>query len=296
LACPAQAAENSLRTEQDASTVSVFVGERPVLQYRYGDELFKPYVSQLYSPGGVQILRDSPSDHKHHHALMFAVGVGGVDFWSEKPDCGRQKGRAPSRWKPSVRSGAAAAGLVHELTWVGPGSNKAILVERRTIEVSTPTNAPAATLATWRSTLEVPKGKDAVTLSGAHYFGLGMRFVTAMDECGRFFHSEGGKPGDVVRGSERLTAAKWCAYTASADGKPVTVALFDHPSNPRHPARMFTMCPFAYLSATLNLWKEPMTLRADHPLELCYGAALWDGQIEPAVVDTAYQRWAESTR
>ncbi len=95
-------------------------------------------------------------------------------------------------------------------------------------------------------------------LDGHHYYGLGMRFLTSMDSGGRFFNSSK-QPGEVVRGSERLVAAKWCAYTAKADGKPVTVAIFDHPSNPRHPNKMFTMTPpFAYLSATLNLWKEPL--------------------------------------
>ena len=63
--------------------VSVFDGDRPVLRYRYADVPMKPYVDQLFSPAGVQVLRDSPHDHKHHHALMFATAVDGVDFWSE---------------------------------------------------------------------------------------------------------------------------------------------------------------------------------------------------------------------
>ena len=46
--------------------------------------------------------------------------------------------------------------------------------------------------------------------------------------------------------------------------KRTTVAVFDHPTNPRHPATMFTMPNFAYISATLNLMKEPLKVEIDH--------------------------------
>ena len=101
----------------------------------------------------------------------------------------------------------------------------------------------------------------------------------------------------MVRGSERLVAAKWCAYTAKADGKPVTVAVFDHPRNPRHPNKMFTMGPpFAYLSATLNLWKEPMVLKAGDTLHLSYGVALWDGEVCRGRWRRYTKKWTKSRK
>ncbi len=52
----------------------------------------KPYVDQLLSPAGVQVLRDSPSDHKHHHGLMYALEVDKVNFWEENSrNSGREK-------------------------------------------------------------------------------------------------------------------------------------------------------------------------------------------------------------
>jgi hypothetical protein len=72
-------------------------------------------------------------------------------------------------------------------------------------------------------------------------------------------------------------------------------AVFDHPSNPRHPAGMFTMTPpFACTAATLNLWKEPMTLKAGVVLELNYGVALWDGEAQHAGIDRLYRLWAQT--
>ena len=74
--------------------------------------------------------------------------------------------------------------------------------------------------------------------------------------------------------------------------KPVTAAIFDHPDNLRHPARMFTIGHrFVYLSATRNEWKEPVVVKAENPLELNYGVALWDGEVTKATVEKLHQQW-----
>jgi hypothetical protein len=82
------------------------------------------------------------------------------------------------------------------------------------------------------------------------------------------------------------------AYTAKLDGQPVTAAIFDHPANIRYPGKKFTMTiPFAYLAATLNQWKEPLTVKAGNPLDLRYGVALWDGAADKTTIEKLYQRW-----
>ena len=290
------AALGPLRLSQDREAVTVLSGERPVLEYRLDASPRKPFVSKLFSPSGVQVLRDSPADHKHHHALMFALAVNKVDFWAEKDGAGGiEKHRSVQISKESRRSGARAAGFVQELDWADLPSGDSLLAEQRRIEVLEGEDIPA-TLLTWRSRLVPARGRASVELTGSHYFGLGMRFVESMDRGGRFFNSEG-LEGELVRGSERLAPARWSAYSAAADGKNVTVAIFDHPANLRHPARMFTMSPpFAYMAATLNLWKEPFTLQAAKPLELAYGVALWDGAIEPAQDESLCRRWVKLAR
>ena len=193
---------------------------------------------------------------------MFAVGVDGVNFWEEsKPEFGREKHRSFAEVKTvGARRTPQRAGFVETLDWIAPPPDKPLLVERREIAAY---KAPdlGATLIEWRCRLELPPGKDSAVLSGTHYNGLGMRFLTSMDKGGRFFNADD-KAGEEGPNHCRLTRTKWCAYTAKADGKPVTVAMFDHPGNFRHPATMFTMTNrFAYLSATLNEWKEPITSR-----------------------------------
>ena len=75
----------------------------------------------------------------------------------------------------------------------------------------------------------------------------------------------------------------------------MTVAIFDHPSNPRHPNKMFTMSPpFAYLSSTLNLWKEPLLLKTGEKLNVNYAVAVWDGETSAEQVDSLYEKWSKA--
>jgi hypothetical protein len=290
-----QASAAELRQVRDASTVSIFDGNRLVLRYRYAGVPMKPYADQLVSPAGVQILRDAPADHLHHHGLMYAMEVDGVNFWEEStPQSGQERHRSLSESDATRQAGSSQTGFVETLDWTGPASTKPMLTERRTIGVI---DAPelGATLVDWRCHLQAPPDKNSIVLGGHHYFGLGIRFLTSMDKGGRFVRPDG-PPGTVVSGDQLLTLAKWTGYTAKAGEKPVTVAIFDHPDNRCHPALMFTMTnPFAYLSATINAWKQPATLKAGAPLNLHYGVALWDGEVDKATIEKLYARWLELT-
>ncbi len=280
--------------QEDEKSIVIKANGREILEYRCLQSPNKPYVRKLFTPGGVQILRDSPGDHKHHHALMFALKADGVDFWSEQPGNGIEKSRSIEGLKSSTQNESGRAGFTQNLDWLDPRGNKPLVEEMRQVE-SFISPKLDATLISWRTTLEPAADKKSVTLSGDHYFGLGMRFVTSMDEAGEFLYADN-KKGEVVRGSEKLTPARWCAYQSKAEGKPVTVAMFDSPENPRHPNKFFTMRPFAYLAATLNLWKEPMTLKTGEPLKLSYGVAVWDGHVDAAEIEKTYQQWVSLER
>lgn len=286
-------AENPLRVTTEAETISICGGERVLACYRYDNVPFKPCVQQLFSPQGVNILRDSPADHQHHHALMFAVAVDGVNFWEEQKEPGRQMHRSFGEVKIGKSVDEPRAGFTEQLDWINPRSKELLLKEDRTIEIRRMSGVDV-TLLSWQSNLAVPPGKDSVVLTGSHYFGLGMRFVESMDVKGQFRSAEG-KTGEVVRGDERLTPANWCAYSAEANGKPVTVAMFGHPDNVRGPTSWFTMTkPFAYLSATMNLHKEPLKVTSAKPLVLRYAVALWDGPVTDEQINRIYQQWIRS--
>jgi len=291
LSGPAARAE-TMRITMEADSVSVHRGQRSLACYRYEGVPFKPYVQQLYSPGGINVLRDAPHDHLHHHALMYAVAVDGVNFWEEQTEPGRQLHKRFDDMRIDKKGDTSQAGFTEQIDWINPRSRELLLKERRTIKVFQLDDVKA-TLLSWQSSLEVPPGKKSMTLTGSHYFGLGMRFLESMDTGGQFLNAAG-QVGDIVRGAERLVRADWCAYTAEADGKPVTIAMFGHPENLRHPTHWFSMtAPFAYLAATLNLHKEPLEVTSDKPLLLSYAVAVWDGRVDKSKINRVYRRWVD---
>ncbi len=278
----------ALEATRQPPVVEIHDGSRPLARYRYEKVPFKPYVQELFTPSGVNVLRDSPADHKHHHGLMFAVGVNDTDFWGETPKDGRQVQRALRTVGASGGKNGTWAGLVESLEWVGQDKQILLKEERRITGRKTGDGGP--TVLTWESTLSAPADLKAVTLFGREYFGLGLRFPVSMDKDGHFMNADG-KQG--VAGTN-ATASRWCAYSAKADGKPVTVAVFQEPDSPYLDAPWFTMeQPFAYISATLNLKARPVQLAAEKPLRVRYGVAAWDGSREAAEIEKVYREWVK---
>jgi predicted secreted protein len=284
--------QTAFEIDRSDSQVKVTVDKRPLLVYQAKENPFKPYVWKFFTPGGVNVLRDSPSDHLHHHALMFAVAADGINFWEERTGPGMERNVGLSDVQPAEVAGIQWAAWTQDLDWMPPESDAPLLRERRTLATAQ-VGEPKASLLAWITRLEVPAGKAKVTLSGSNYFGLGMRFLPSMDTGGQFRNADGQTGVDGTNGK----TSKWCAYSASADGKPVTIAVFDAPTNPRHPATWFTMDKgFAYLSATLGLADQPLVIEAGHPLVLRYAVALWDGQPAPEQIEKLYQQLADASR
>jgi hypothetical protein len=220
---------------------------------------------------------------------MFALGVNDVNFWEESEKAGKEVNSSID-----VQSAAVSADISERIEWRSEQSLTPLLVERRSVSAWAGKWFADAKVALihWEALLYPAPEVKEVRLTGSHYFGLGMRFVRSMDKEGAFILSDQAE-GEVVRGDEKLYPGRWCAYTASVDGKPVTMAMFSHPWN-KPATTWFTMKdPFAYLSATLALHKQPVTLRASELLSLRFAIALWDGKIEPTEIDRVYQKWVQ---
>ncbi|MCL2622774.1 MAG: PmoA family protein [Planctomycetaceae bacterium] len=285
---------------QPALPAKTFDG-KDVYRQKLENNPFKPCVDVLCVPSGGNILRDSPWDHLHHHALMFAVGVNGVDFWGEFDDTRGKQLVTRASGKTCMESDDTGFQKAvfrdrTSLDWVIPDGT-VVLKETRNISVLRRSDFDV-TLLTWHSQLATPDSGAAAALGGDHYYGLGLRFDESMDQNGRFFagieDDDRVFPGEVVRGDERLTSCKWMAYTAKLHDQPVTVAVFDFPNNPR-PMLAFTMGDaggaFAYISATVNLFRDPLELTKDKPLDFVYGVAVWDGEQTAETVESIYQQW-----
>ena len=278
----------TLLTVGTDQTVSVLLGENELLRYQYAPNPFKPYVYAWHTPGGRQVLRDAPADHLHHHGLMFAIGAAGVNFWEEGAQAGKQVPVAGPELVTQSINGRLTATIRQKLQWQN-AEGTTLMVESRQMTLR-PNAVPNASLIEWKTRLEPAQGQTPLELWGRNYFGLGLRMVASMDQQGEF-RNAAGAPGQGAQGSQRIMRGAWCAYTAAVEDHPVTIAMFDHPENPR-PVSWFTMAgPFAYLSATLGLDQETLTLSDGQVLELRYAVLAWDGRVSEEEIAAAYEGW-----
>jgi hypothetical protein len=296
---PVKAGENEMldpsqkvgyRIQSENKIVVLYYNGKKLLLYTWIDSLFKPYVKELFTPAGLNVLLDSPDDHKHHHGLMLAYKVDGLNFWEETDDSGHQISTGLSKIFSSSKGMPEERGFSSNIHWSDPKDGSVLLQENRIIRGEF-NQRLEVNLYDWQSQIIVADSKSAVSLAGAHYNGLGMRFVRSMDNAGRFVTAQN-KMGEIFRGQERLIVDRWCAYLSQVENQKVTIAMFAAPGNPRDLNTWFTMkVPFAYMSATMRLHENPMTLQPGEMLSLRYGIALWDGHTETQLIEEVYQYW-----
>jgi hypothetical protein len=260
---------------------TISYGGKPVLVYEFNPQKYKPFVQALNTLAGYGVLRDSPSDHLHHHALMYGIRVNGVNFWEETAGCGVQK--VVESHSPEILKSAAGlpqARLTQVLYWLAPGdaflpntNAPALLIERRTLTLTVdPGKRETALL--WNSEFEVGPGTNVVTLTGANYHGLGMRFLKELDVLAVHLAPEGNP--DLANSRQDVSVHRWEAVAFNNPGKPATIALYGAPGNARGDAHYFAMkTPFAYLSATQGLDQEPLVYHRGEHFQLNYLVTLY---------------------
>jgi hypothetical protein len=274
---------------------------RTLMVYAFHPQMFKPYVKELATLDGVNILRDAPSDHLHHHALMYGIRVNGLNFWEETPGCGIEKViQTPEPEIGVGPQGRSQVRLRQTLHWVAPqdaflpdSPKVALLVEQRTLTL-TVDEAQKEVALQWKSEFTVGERTNQVTLSGANYHGLGMRFLEDLDPVA-LHRLASGQP-DLSGNKQDVSAQKWGSVAFDQPAQSTTVALFGHPSNARGDSVFFSMkTPFAYLSATQGLDKQPLTYRAGESFALNYLVAVYPEFKSPEALRARSQQW-EATK
>jgi hypothetical protein len=171
---------------------------------------------------------DEEQDHKHHRSLWFTHGaVNGQDFWSETP----KAGKIVHDKFLQVESGKEVGTIRTANKWVSVDGNL-ICTDETTLRFHRP-GADSARILDFEITLK-PAAGDLVfgdTKEGS----MGIRLAETMRLKGKVgkghIENSAGVRDDATWGKR----AEWCDYYGPADGKLVGVAIFDHPSNPRHP-------------------------------------------------------------
>ena len=269
-------------------------GENKVLTYAFASNQFKPYVRELYTWKGENVLRDAPADHLHHHGLMYAVRINNVNFWEEGSEAGYQVATGPLTHRAGTDSrGRPQASLNQLLHWVpspvtttAEAEGRALVVERRTLTL-TVDEAHQEIALRWHAEFEV--GSNPIKIHGTAYNGLGFRLPESWDHVSRHLNSEN-TPYSKAQTFD-VTPARWAAISQAAAGSKTTVALFGHPRN-RGETRFFSMLnAFAYLAVTQRLDTAPIEYPRGEKFALDYLVLTYASPPAPAVLEERYARW-----
>ena len=259
----------------------------------------RPHLFPVFGPGGIPMTRSWPmaeapgeeQDHPHHQSLWFAHGsVNGYEFWSGS---GRnERIEFGGRIELSTQGGATT--LLTDYRWM---AEEDVLVctevrrlvfrgdeDDRTIDFETTLTA----------------GEEPLVFGDTKEGTMAMRLHPAL-------RLQGEVAAGSMRNSEGVEGAacwgkraRWVECYGPVEGVPVGVALFDHPSNPRHPtwwhARDYGLVaanPFGvhYFekkpAGTGDLRVEPGS-----SITFRYRILLHSGQWEAEWVQRAYDDWA----
>lgn len=317
LAPPIKSDDDPVELKRDGNQIDVLIGGRPFTTFYFGPEAPKPYLHPLHSAQGIVVTRGFPmrkdipgesTDHPHHRAMYFAHGdVNGVDFWSEAEfeekapvevkgkqylaAGGLPKGRTAFSKLEEVKGGAESGTVRALFDLVGP-DGKAIAQEAQAYVFRGDERSRIIDGEFTVRALDVPV-KMGDTKEGT----FAIRVVKALEEPNvRMLNSEGAVGEKQIWGKR----AAWVDYSGTVEGQKLGLAIFDNPSNPKHPtywhARgygLFAVNPFG----EHDFYSDPkrdgsITIPAGDSLTFRYRVFIHNGDAAEAKVAEAYERYA----
>jgi len=292
--------------ERTADRINILFGERPFSAFYFEKDQPKPFLHPLRAPDGTPVTRFYPmedvpgesQDHPHHRGLWFSHGdVNGYDFWANEPGGERgNKGRIIAREVEALEEEAGIRGVFE---WRTP-EGRTLLTERRTMRFHA--GPPRMIDFDLRLTAEEKPAVFGDTKEGT----FALRVATPLEEphesagdvrrTGRI-QSAGGRTGEpAVWG----TRSPWVDYSGVIDGKPLGVAIFDHPDNPRHPA-YWHVRSYGLFAANIfglhDFLEEPprdgsLRLEPGETLRLRYRVVIHEGRTGEARIGELYEEYA----
>lgn len=239
----AMSAAPGVQITELADRLRVEINGKLFTEYFFKD-VPRPYCYPLIGPDGLPMTRNWPMkntpaeahDHPHHRSFWFAHGlVNGEDFWSEE----KQFGREVHQTFTKLQSGPEVGVIQSRDAWTD-AKGVVVCTDDRTLRIY----ARPDTERLFDFEITLRAGAQAVVLGDTKEGSMAMRLAESMRLTqpplpgekkmrpgqGHIVNSEGVRDGDTWG-----KRAAWCDYYGPVEGKTVGVAIFDHPSNPRHP-------------------------------------------------------------
>ena len=226
-------------TEKD-DRITVEINGKLFTEYRF-KEPQRPFFYPVVGPTGVPVIRhwpvaeggpDEDHDHPHHKSLWFTHGaINGVDFWADG------KGKIVHDKFVEVSSGPKIGVITDQNKYIAP-DGKVVCTDTRTQRFH---NTPDGQIMDFAVTLHASNGE--VKMGDTKEGSMAIRLAPTMQPVPSKAMKAAGKAaeGHIVNSEGQTDGAtwgkraKWCDYYGPVEGEIVGVAIFDHPSNPRHP-------------------------------------------------------------
>jgi hypothetical protein len=290
------AASLSAQVKFSRDQIDVTVEGKPFTTFHYGAESGKPYLSPVRSASGKVVTRLFPMeqvsgesrDHLHHTGLWFSFDdVNGTKLWENdpsytKPGMGRIVVRS-AEWKGEA--------LIAAMEWRDL-SGKVLLVENRTMTF--PHDAKVRSI----------DFQIALTAAQDVTFGDTKEGAFAIRLAEPFTERKGGRMSDADgrTGMAKVWGKRsnWVDYTAEVEGERLGVAMFDHPSNPRHPtywhARdygLFALNPFGRAAFDQSQEESHWKLPKGETLTFRWRVVIHPGDAESGHIADLYRDYAK---
>ena len=324
----AQAQRVQLVVNEAGRRVDVLIDGKPFTSYIWPTTLKKPTLFPLRTATGTIVTRGYPLqprpnervDHPHHVGLWMNSGdVNGLDFWNNsdaiKPEQQPKMGTIVHRKIVSANGGPDQGTLVVETEWVKPdgaplvkehtefvfrGDPKSRTIDRTTTltalteKVVFKDNKEAFYGMRVARELELPYDKAEV-LTDATGKPTSKPVMDNTGVSGQYTSSEG-RQGDAVWGQR----ARWVMLTGTIKNEPVTIAMFDNPSNPNFPAfwhargyGLFAVNPLGEKVLPGGGQRDfDLTLEPGKSATFHYRVSILNGTATPADIEKAYQEFA----
>ena len=300
-----------LITESASNSLRVEINGELFTEYRFGANEPRPSFYPLLGPGGSGMTRNWPMkeipgeehDHVHHRGLWFTHGkVNGVDFWTEGPT----QGRIVHRGFAEIKSSALQGSIKSRNDWLA-ANGQVICSDERVFRVHARNHNER--LFDFEITLLASHGE--LTLGDTKEAAMAIRVAETMRVTKPTPKGQKPVPGDgrIITSTGALNQdawgkrAAWCDYSGPVAGKILGIAIFDHPSNPKHPTwwmvrdyGLFAANPFGQheFEKTSNPHSGDIVVSAGGSVTFRYRFYLHEGDEKQARVAERFAEYART--
>jgi type 1 glutamine amidotransferase len=289
--------KRKLAWQKDKNSVTLLNNDKIVWQHHFDKSEGKPYFHPLSTLDGSVLTGLRPEDHPWHRAVWFSWKyINGLNYWEEDPKTAKSEGITELKSVKYKVDKQFSAEFKLDLTY-HPPLVADLLKEERIVRISAP-EADGSYFMDWESTFTalademvldrapLPDEPDGKSWGG--YAGFSARLNLQLWDFKTI--NDSGETENL-----HGKASKWVTFEGkNLKSQPVSMTIFDHPSNTNHPNKWFISndpdTPFYYFSPAV-IFAKKMILKKGEKLHLKYRLLVTSGEINETNIQSNWNQF-----